>query len=201
MLKGTGRYKNRGGWKGAGYRRKSKCERCKSRKDLMVHHKDRDNSNNLDFSNLITLCRICHVKDHEKEINRAKRTPKFRKRISETQKAAWLNKKSRKARLLKQKQYWEIKENRLRQAKLTRQIFKNPTSKRKLIEGARKSWTKERRDDLSKRNIERYQNGTFSRIAFAKRVNELRKNKKFRERLSQKLKAGWVKRRNRQNVK
>ena len=41
--------------------KKSKCERCGSTKNLMVHHKDGNRSHN-DASNLITLCWSCHEK-------------------------------------------------------------------------------------------------------------------------------------------
>mgnify|MGYP000871709821 CR=1 FL=1 len=42
-------------------RRKSRCERCGSTKNLMVHHKDHNRSNN-EPSNLETLCWSCHEK-------------------------------------------------------------------------------------------------------------------------------------------
>lgn len=41
--------------------KKSKCERCGSTKNLMVHHKDGNRKNN-DPSNLETLCWSCHEK-------------------------------------------------------------------------------------------------------------------------------------------
>lgn len=54
-------------WKGGIqiYRRykKSACERCNSVKYLIVHHIDRNRYNNV-ISNLETLCRSCHAKEH-----------------------------------------------------------------------------------------------------------------------------------------
>ena len=41
--------------------KKSKCERCGSTRNLMVHHKDGNRKNN-NASNLITLCWSCHEK-------------------------------------------------------------------------------------------------------------------------------------------
>ena len=41
-----------------------KCERCGSTYYLLVHHKDRDRSNN-DPENLETLCKSCHQREHE----------------------------------------------------------------------------------------------------------------------------------------
>ena len=40
-----------------------KCTRCGSQEKLIVHHKDWIRTNN-DPSNLITLCRSCHAKEH-----------------------------------------------------------------------------------------------------------------------------------------
>lgn len=42
---------------------KDKCEVCGSKKNLCVHHKDLNRHNNKE-SNLITLCRSCHTKEH-----------------------------------------------------------------------------------------------------------------------------------------
>jgi len=42
-----------------------KCERCNKTKALDVHHKDENPLNN-DETNLITLCRSCHMKAHVK---------------------------------------------------------------------------------------------------------------------------------------
>lgn len=44
---------------------KDNCEICGSDKNLCVHHKDLDRHNNSE-SNLITLCRSCHTKEHLK---------------------------------------------------------------------------------------------------------------------------------------
>jgi 5-methylcytosine-specific restriction endonuclease McrA len=41
----------------------AKCNRCGSKKYLLVHHKDRDRENN-DDSNLEVLCKACHQKEH-----------------------------------------------------------------------------------------------------------------------------------------
>ena len=52
------------------YRRKARenlawiCTRCQSGKNLLVHHKDEDRTNN-DLSNLEVLCRRCHQMEHE----------------------------------------------------------------------------------------------------------------------------------------
>ncbi len=43
--------------------RKDKCEKCGVRRDLHVHHRDEDISNN-DPENLQTLCASCHGKWH-----------------------------------------------------------------------------------------------------------------------------------------
>ena len=43
--------------------RKDFCERCGNKENLIVHHKDRDRHNN-ELSNLETLCRKCHFKEH-----------------------------------------------------------------------------------------------------------------------------------------
>lgn len=59
-------------WKGGiqTYRRfkKEACERCLSREKIMVHHKDGNRYNNV-LSNLETLCRSCHAKEHGIEKN------------------------------------------------------------------------------------------------------------------------------------
>lgn len=44
--------------------RKSQCERCYSINGLLVHHKDRDFSNNVP-ENLETLCKRCHQIEHK----------------------------------------------------------------------------------------------------------------------------------------
>lgn len=43
--------------------KKSKCEDCVRKKDLQVHHIDKNRKNNK-LSNLKTVCRICHWKYH-----------------------------------------------------------------------------------------------------------------------------------------
>lgn len=42
------------------------CELCQDYRDLMVHHKKplSEGGERLDFSNLQTLCRSCHAKEH-----------------------------------------------------------------------------------------------------------------------------------------
>jgi len=40
------------------------CEMCNSIANLLVHHKDGDNTNN-EMSNLVVLCRSCHLKTHD----------------------------------------------------------------------------------------------------------------------------------------
>lgn len=42
---------------------KNACEKCGSTKHLCVHHIDRDRQNNID-SNLQTLCKSCHQREH-----------------------------------------------------------------------------------------------------------------------------------------
>lgn len=46
--------------------RLSQCERCPETKNLHVHHKDRDWSNN-NIDNLETLCPTCHLQEHWSE--------------------------------------------------------------------------------------------------------------------------------------
>ena len=49
-----------------------KCTKCGSTKLLLVHHKDRQGSpvkvKNNDESNLVTLCRKCHINEHRAEV-------------------------------------------------------------------------------------------------------------------------------------
>jgi len=45
--------------------RKDRCERCGAADRLQAHHLDQDWCNN-DDSNILTLCRPCHVKEHRK---------------------------------------------------------------------------------------------------------------------------------------
>ena len=47
---------------------KESCERCDSKRKLVVHHKDRDRKNN-EPSNLETLCRRCHHFEHDCQNN------------------------------------------------------------------------------------------------------------------------------------
>lgn len=47
---------------------KKKCNRCPARSDLLVHHKDRNRRNNAP-SNLETLCRPCHTREHKVEMD------------------------------------------------------------------------------------------------------------------------------------
>lgn len=54
-------YKN-GIWSYRKYK-KSNCEDCSGKKDLQVHHLDKDRTNN-NQNNLRTLCRTCHWKYH-----------------------------------------------------------------------------------------------------------------------------------------
>lgn len=42
------------------------CDICGSEKQLIVHHADGDKANN-DVTNLVRLCRACHVKKHMQE--------------------------------------------------------------------------------------------------------------------------------------
>lgn len=57
-------------------RANNKCEICGSKKDLIVHHKDKKGrgskikNNSLD--NLIVLCKSCHIKEHRKDLLNAK---------------------------------------------------------------------------------------------------------------------------------
>ena len=68
------------GWRWTGYVKKKMCDRCKRTKNLVVHHKDRNKSNNSDHTNLETLCRICHVKEHAGEIAVSQRDPEMNAR-------------------------------------------------------------------------------------------------------------------------
>lgn len=43
---------------------KEECERCGSTKNLVVHHKDHDHSNQDEVNNFETLCKSCHQKEH-----------------------------------------------------------------------------------------------------------------------------------------
>jgi hypothetical protein len=47
---------------------KYRCTSCGSSNELIVHHRDHNRKNH-DFNNLITLCRSCHARIHNDEIN------------------------------------------------------------------------------------------------------------------------------------
>ena len=65
-------------WKGGNsndyYRRlarenlRQECFKCGSKKNLCVHHKDKNRKNN-DLFNLMMLCRSCHTKEHDIQKN------------------------------------------------------------------------------------------------------------------------------------
>ena len=46
----------------------NQCVNCKTDKTLEVHHKTYENKGKEPLSDLITLCRTCHAKQHEKSI-------------------------------------------------------------------------------------------------------------------------------------
>ena len=48
--------------------RKDSCERCGSVKFLCAHHKDENRENNAE-SNIETLCKSCHQKEHKAGLN------------------------------------------------------------------------------------------------------------------------------------
>jgi len=50
---------------------KSECAKCKSKKHLDIHHKDGNPYNN-DKTNLIVLCRTCHMIEDNRMCNRDK---------------------------------------------------------------------------------------------------------------------------------
>jgi hypothetical protein len=106
------------GWRWTGYVKKDYCERCRKTTRLVVHHKDRDFSNNEDPLNLETLCRSCHREEHSSEISDRQRDPEVNARrgasisytkqsrkgtkyplVSEASKSTWANEESR-AKLL-----------------------------------------------------------------------------------------------------
>ncbi len=59
-------------WSNLGYSKQIYCERCYSKKQLCVHHKDRYRGNNEPF-NLETLCRLCHIQEHRDEVAESQR--------------------------------------------------------------------------------------------------------------------------------
>jgi late competence protein required for DNA uptake (superfamily II DNA/RNA helicase) len=46
--------------------KKEKCERCGKTEKRCVHHQDRNHHNNSP-SNLVTLCRSCHMLEHKND--------------------------------------------------------------------------------------------------------------------------------------
>lgn len=44
-----------------------KCEKCQIKKAILVHHIDKDRSNNTD-NNLMKLCHLCHMKIHHPQL-------------------------------------------------------------------------------------------------------------------------------------
>lgn len=62
-----GNPRSRRGWLYTGYEVRDRCERCSSCDRLVVHHRDRDQSNNIDHANLETLCYSCHQIEHVNE--------------------------------------------------------------------------------------------------------------------------------------
>jgi hypothetical protein len=73
-------YEAQTGWRHTGYEKKCACQRCGGEKLLVVHHKDRDKTNNCNHLNLETLCRACHAKEHSSEIAVAQRRPDVNER-------------------------------------------------------------------------------------------------------------------------
>ena len=69
------RLENNPNWKGRNYNRivfdiykkPRVCERCGSRRQIIVHHKDHDNTNNA-VENLEVLCRSCHNVEHKRGV-------------------------------------------------------------------------------------------------------------------------------------
>jgi len=94
-------------WSNLGYTKKTKCERCASKSNLVVHHRDRNRQNNA-LDNLETLCQLCHIQEHKEDVAKSQRKPEVNARrgasirkaaelriqdtfpkISETVKALW----------------------------------------------------------------------------------------------------------------
>jgi hypothetical protein len=70
---------SKAGYKSLGYDMQSTCERCSASSQLVVHHKNRDISNNR-AANLETLCRACHRAEHAEEIATSQRRPEVNAR-------------------------------------------------------------------------------------------------------------------------
>ena len=63
------------------------CERCKSKKDIQVHHKTYKNIYNEPLKDLEVLCKSCHMAHHENERSKKdSRSKKTTKRKYENQK-------------------------------------------------------------------------------------------------------------------
>lgn len=141
-------------WSNAGYKKKDKCERCWSTVLLQVHHCDRDRTNNAS-SNLETLCRRCHTREHRAEISASQRRPEVNARRGAAVSAARTgNEYPANGAALKQawgSEYGE--EQRARRQDLgyraqlsaaCTQRSKSPEYLKNLAEGVRKSWEKRR---------------------------------------------------------
>ena len=60
------------------------CERCKSEKDIQVHHKTYKNIFNEKLCDLEVLCKICHQNHHKKKIEKnIKEKPKKEKKVKQ----------------------------------------------------------------------------------------------------------------------
>jgi len=55
-----------------------KCEKCGVRKNLTIHHKDKNKKNNI-RSNLKCLCRKCHDQIHGIIIKKSKQHKKYQR--------------------------------------------------------------------------------------------------------------------------
>jgi hypothetical protein len=56
------------------------CERCKSKKDIQVHHKTYKNIFNESLNDLEVLCKRCHMAHHRKEKLKSSKNKKVTKR-------------------------------------------------------------------------------------------------------------------------